>query len=303
MSEAPEEVRRLARRRDEARGRRDFAAADALRDEIRSLGFEVIDTADGTELAPAASVPAREREAPRRAADVESVLDREASFDVSVHWLVQGWRDDVLRGIASFATGAPGRSVQHVVVDVTGDTGDWPDAVEVIELQEGTGWAEARNAGLVRSQGDLVVVVDGCVEATGDVVAPLVRALEDPSTGVAGPFGIVSDDLREFRESDGPRVDAIEAYLMAFRRQLLVDGVRFDRKFAFYRSADIELSFRIKSMGLAAIVVPVPVRRHEHRMWSTTPPDVRERLSKRNFYRFLDVWRGREDLLESFRAD
>jgi len=299
MREAPDEIRRLARLRDEARARRDFEAADALRDQIRSQGFEVTDTPDGPEITSAA--PARTAPPRVRAADVESVLGRPATFDVTVHWIVEGWPEDVARGIASFASGAPGRSTQHVVVDVTEGLASWPDGVEVLELEPGTGWAEARNAGLVRSLGEVVLVVDGCVEATGDVVGPLARALEDPSVGIAGPFGIVSDDLREFRESAGPRVDAIESYMLALRRGVLAEGLRFDRKFAFYRSADIELSFRVKSMGLEAVVVPVPVRRHEHRMWETTPPDVRERLSKRNFYRFLDVWRGREDLLESRR--
>jgi cysteinyl-tRNA synthetase len=303
MPEVPEEVRRLARRRDEARSSRDFAAADTLRDEIRSLGFEVTDTPDGPQVhaAPAEAAAAPAPAARVRAADVDSVLDRPATFDVSVQWIVEGWRDDVLRGIESFGAAAPARSVQHVVVDVTAEPGLWPDGVEVLEVAPGTGWAEGRNAGLVRSLGAVVLVVDGSVEATGDLAGPLTRALDDPSVGIAGPFGIVSDDLREFRESDGPRVDAIEAYLMALRRELLVDGLRFDRKFAFYRSADIEFSFRVKSMGLDAIVVPVPVRRHEHRMWAATPQDVRERLSKRNFYRFLDAWRGREDLLESRR--
>jgi cysteinyl-tRNA synthetase len=40
----------LARRRDEARTARDFATADALRDELVALGYEVLDTADGTRL-------------------------------------------------------------------------------------------------------------------------------------------------------------------------------------------------------------------------------------------------------------
>ncbi|MFN8233794.1 MAG: hypothetical protein U0V56_10100 [Actinomycetota bacterium] len=44
------------------------------------------------------------------------------------------------------------------------------------------------------------------------------------------------------------------------------------------------------------MVVPVPVERHEHRMWLETPPAERARLSKRNFYRFLDRWRDRWDL-------
>jgi GT2 family glycosyltransferase len=114
--------------------------------------------------------------------------------------------------------------------------------------------------------------------------------------GVTGPFGIVTEDLREFRASPGPDVDAIEAYLMAFRRRLAVDGLRFDRGFRFYRSADIELSFQVKAMGLRATVTPVPVVRHDHRMWENTPPDRRAALSKRNHYRFLDHWRGRLDL-------
>ena len=48
----PEEARRLARERDEARAARDFAAADRLRDELAGLGWEARDTAEGTQLVP-----------------------------------------------------------------------------------------------------------------------------------------------------------------------------------------------------------------------------------------------------------
>ena len=37
--------------------------------------------------------------------------------------------------------------------------------------------------------------------------------------------------------------------------------------------------------------------RHEHRGWTSLPEAERDRLSKRNFYRFLDRWRDRPDLL------
>jgi hypothetical protein len=125
--------------------------------------------------------------------------------------------------------------------------------------------------------------------------------LKDRTVGVTGPFGIVTDDLREFRESSGPEVDAVEGYLMAFRRELAEGGLRFDEKFKFYRSADIELSFQIKAMGLRATVTPLQLKRHEHRLWANTSEEERTRLSKRNFYRFLDRWRGRTDLLVSGR--
>jgi cysteinyl-tRNA synthetase len=50
--EAPAEVWELAEQRDAARGARDFAEADRLRDEIRSLGWEVRDGPDGPEALP-----------------------------------------------------------------------------------------------------------------------------------------------------------------------------------------------------------------------------------------------------------
>jgi cysteinyl-tRNA synthetase len=51
-AEAPEPVQELARARQRARGDRDFAEADRLREEISALGWEVRDGADGFELLP-----------------------------------------------------------------------------------------------------------------------------------------------------------------------------------------------------------------------------------------------------------
>jgi cysteinyl-tRNA synthetase len=175
----------------------------------------------------------------------------------------------------------------------------WGDDVEVVQLEPGTGWGAARNAGLKRSRGRVVLAMDGSIEATGDVLGPLEDALADPAIGLCGPFGIVTTDLREFDSTDGPEADAIEGYCMAFRREILTAAGLFDEKFRWYRTADIEFSFRVKDLGLRAVVVPVPVERHEHRMWFQTPPADRARWSKRNFYRFLDRWRDRYDLTVS----
>jgi cysteinyl-tRNA synthetase len=51
-AKAPEDVRELAELRDAARGERDFAAADRLREEIAALGWEVRDRPSGFELIP-----------------------------------------------------------------------------------------------------------------------------------------------------------------------------------------------------------------------------------------------------------
>ncbi|HEX6230767.1 MAG TPA: hypothetical protein VF029_03555 [Actinomycetota bacterium] len=296
MTEVPDEVRRLAEERRRARAARDYAAADALRDRIAELGFAVVDGPGGTTVQPvAAQAPAR-----LRARAVESVLDEAPTADVSVHWVVAGWPEDVVRALAGFRSNEGARRVQYVVADVTEtDPAVYGPGVEVLPLEPGTGWGAARNAGLGRSCGRVVLAVDGSIEPTGDVFGPLERVLADPTVGVCGPFGITTTDLHEFHESRGPEVDAIEGYLMAFRRDVIRDVGLFDERFRWYRTADIECSFRVKDAGYRALIVDVPLARHEHRMYHATPPEERERLSKRNYYRFLERFRGRFDLLVS----
>jgi cysteinyl-tRNA synthetase len=195
--------------------------------------------------------------------------------------------------------------VQYVVADTSGERPDrWGSDVEVVSLVDGTGWGAARNAGLRRTRGRLVLVLDGSVEPTGDVFGPLETTLADPEVGLCGPFGIVTADLRQFDDAPGPGpCDAVEGYLMALRRPTLIDAGMFDEKFRWYRTADIEYSFRVRDTGLRAEVVQVPVERHEHRMWFNTDPAERSKWSKRNFYRFLDRWRDRWDLVLSGDPD
>src|SRR5712691_6158366 len=192
-AEPPDEVRRLAGERQRARDGRDYAAADALRDRIREAGFEVVDTPEGPVLewrafdGPDEPGPTGPRVI--RPSEVVRLLDQPPAFDASVHWLVQGWPDDVIRGIDSFRRHHPGAAIKHVVVDAADvDPRMWPEDVDLVRLPAGTGWATARNAGLVRAAGPVVLVVDGSVEADGDVLGPLAATLEDPAVGVAGPF-------------------------------------------------------------------------------------------------------------------
>ena len=257
----------------------------------------MVDEPGGFRLEPVASVDT-EPVIRRRAGDVPSVLEDEPDMDVSVHWVCEGWHEDIARAIAGFRANEGGRSVHYVVADVTDrEPASWGEGVEVVWLDEGTGWGAARNAGLKRTRGRTVLVVDGSVEPTGDVFGPLETALEDPEVGVCGPFGIVTHDLLQFDEARDGDVDAIESYLMALRRETMLAAGLFDEKFRWYRTADIEYSFRVRELDRRATVVDLPVTKHEHRMWFNTEPEDRARWSKKNFYRFLDRFRDRWDLL------
>jgi GT2 family glycosyltransferase len=86
--------------------------------------------------------------------------------------------------------------------------------------------------------------------------------------------------------------------VLAIRREALRAVGGFDRRFRFYRNADLDLSFAVRDRGWTAVRTdPLPLRRHEHRGWTSLPDAERDRLSKRNFYRFLERWGERPDLL------
>jgi len=214
VSDVPPEVRRLAAEREERRKAKDFAAADELRARIADLGFTIVDSPEGPRLEPMDGAAGDAGEAPARVLpeDVPSALEQPSTFDATVQSLVEGWPEDVGRAIEGFRSHQGGRSVQYVVADVTGhDPFSFDDGVEVIPLVEGTGWGAARNAGLKRSLGRIVLVVDGSIEPVGDVFEPIEEAMADPAVGVVGPFGVVTSNLQDFEASDGPEVDAIEA--------------------------------------------------------------------------------------------
>jgi GT2 family glycosyltransferase len=102
-----------------------------------------------------------------------------------------------------------------------------------------------------------------------------------------------------FHSHPGPEVDALEGYVLALRRRQALEVGGFDKRFRFYRLADFELCFRLRDRYRGHILVApeLPVVRHEHRLWEQLDPDERERLSRRNYYRFMDRWGKRHDLM------
>ena len=287
------EAARLLEERSRLRAARDFSGADAIRDRLAEAGWEVVDSPTGSRLRGAGALVEAEFEGPRPVA-------------ASLLTLVHGWPEDAERWARSLLTHSSGEF--EILIAVNSDdpaliqrmdalTGD--SRVRVLVLQP-AGWAQAANAALGSAAGEAVVLFDPGVEVTGDVLPRLLAALEDQTVAVAGAFGVrARGTIKEFGPSEGPEVDAVEGYCMAFRRQDALELGGFDRKFRFYRIADLELSFRLRAAGnRRAVVVPgLPLLKHEHRLWEATEPAERERLSKRNFYRFLDLWRDREDLL------
>ena len=275
----------------ELRRDKDFVGADAIRERLRAGGWDVVDSANGSELQALKAPPSTASPAALRA--------------VTLLTVVHGWKSDAERWLLSVFTHCKA-DFEAVIVDNSGDEriAAWlqsraAERLRSIRLDPPLGFAAAVNAGIDAAAGDVVILFDSGVDLTEDAVSPLVEALEDPSVVVAGPYGLRGQGTpKEFEASPGPEVDAIEGYCMAFRRADAQALEGFDPSFHFYRIADIEFSFRLRDRGGRAVVVPnLPLEKHEHRLWEATDPKERQRLSKRNMYRFLDRWGNRPDLL------
>jgi cysteinyl-tRNA synthetase len=301
VPDVPQDVESLLADRQRAREAKDYARADQLRDEIRARGYEIRDSSGGATVEP---LPKFERIDPAR---IESILEKPAILEVSIHLLYEGFKEDVERFLAGLTKHCAAHDYEVVLVDNGAPDAEWVESlatehVRVLHLDREVGFAEARNAGLKISRGRIVILADLSVEPTGDVLAPILEAFKDSGVGVAGPWGIVSEDMREFTASDGPEVDAIEGYFLATRRELLTEGL-IHEKFRWYRHADIDLSFQLRSMDTEARVVAIPAEKHTHRGWAAFDETERAKRSKRNWNIFFDRWKHQHDLLLSHRDE
>ena len=294
----PDAVRRLIEERREAREARDWARADALRDEIARLGWEVQDAAKRSTARPILR-PAERDELPSVLADPRDVA-------ISVQVVAVDHPDDLARFLRGLAAHPP-RVAWELVIVANEPSGDLdalltdvalPAPATVLPTAGRLGWADARTLGLTRSRGEVTVLIDTSLEPAGDWSTPLMEAFDDPSVGIAGGWGVTSADARQFEDAPAGEVDAIEGYCLAVRRDVLRHVGGFDRRFRYDRNADLDFSFAVRDAGWRAVrTPPLPFERHEHRGWTSLPEDERDRLSKRNFYRFLDRWGDRPDLL------
>jgi cysteinyl-tRNA synthetase len=316
LETVPAEVARQVREREGLRHASHYEQADRVREDLKQEGFAVRDTTQGTFVLP------------RRAEEEFAVLSSSTDapdhtrtpdqFEFSVNLLAHNSRDDLERSIQSICRHAAGHAIELVIIDngstdetlaylerlarqgnLTSEQGE-PIAVQVLFADHNIGFAAGRNATMRASRGRYIVLMDTSIELIGDIWQPLLTTLSDPHIGVAGPYGLVTDDLREFREAAGPDVDAIEGYLMAFRRELLPEIGWIDEKFRFYRLMDIYCSFFFKTSGYRAVTTPLVaerVQKHPHREWYSLSEDERATKSKKNYDIFRDRWHHGESLL------
>jgi GT2 family glycosyltransferase len=218
----------------------------------------------------------------------------------------------VRRCVTSVIQQRSGVDLEVVLVDATGSPDSHARLASIAALDErirlvwidhDPGAGAARNLGLRASRGRFVAVLDPSVELSGSPWARLLAVLEDASIGAAGPFGLVTADMRHFHEAEPPpageavEVDALQNYLMVFRRSDLQRIGPLDEHYRFYRILDLDLSYAIRArVGRVVALGDLPLIRHRHALWEALSEGDREERSRKNFGRFLKRWDHRHDL-------
>lgn len=317
----PPEVSQAAHARAAARAAGDWAEADRLKALIEDAGWKVVDrgTHFALSLAGARDVVEAGRVRYGRSDAVPSRLGEPAVQPATVIVRATDSPDDMARLLSALRQHAPAGTQVVIVADAPSpelaaalEAGDGPATEpigglvpEIVWTVERLGLARATNAGLRRSMGRIVVLVDPSVEPTGDIVSPLVRSLDDASVAVVGDLGAISTDLRRFEEAPPGDVDAIDGTLMAFRREDLVARGPLDERSRSGRHLDTWWSFVLRDAEVGDAQEPrravridgLPLIRHERPVDTSITDEERARLDKRAFYRFIQRFGGRRDLL------
>ena len=313
VKEIPPRLQPLVAQRSRLRSRSEYHLADVIREGIIRDGYEVRDQRDGCLLIPK---PAWDQPTTAISAstNVTSLIEEPDKYELSISLLSRDNRLEVERAIGGLLPMCQEGRVEVIVVDNGSDDGTdkWlkqtaeeERGLRVVCADHNLGTAAARNAALRQSRGRIVVLMDTSIEVTGDPVPHLERAFADPKMGIVGRWGLTSKDLRHFSETEesGDAI-AIQAYFMAFPRRLLRKIGLLDERYRFYRHLDLDLSLSVRRIGYQLLVdTDLPLVRHEHGEWMRTPPEQRERLSKRNFYRFLKKWGERTDMLTAATSE
>jgi hypothetical protein len=255
----------------EARARRDWASADALKAQIEAAGWRVVDHGSRTSVSPAAPGTVVVEGEPRYGSStaVPSLLAEPDAAAWTVVVIASEGPDRVSRLLAALRRHAPPQTRVVVVANDPSDAqaaalgSEAPDlapiagaAPEVLRTSTRLGYATALNVGLRRAVGEFVLISDATAWPTGDAMTPLAAALHDPTVAAVGGFGLVAADRGPLRPNELRRAapaipdgdtTVLEGAWLAFRRSDYRDLGPLDEHFVAPGWLDVWWSLRLRA--------------------------------------------------------
>jgi len=168
-------------------------------------------------------------------------------------------------------------------------------ADRVLVISHG-GPSAARNAGVEASRGVIVLFTDADCEPSPEWLERMVAPFADPRVmGTKGTYRTrqrslmaqlvqLEYEIRYERMAHLPRIDFVDTYAAAYRRNLLLESGGFDLAYPLPSAEDVDLSFRLARAGHWLVFVPEAWVYHRH------PVSLWAYLVRKGRYGF---WRAR----------
>lgn len=294
---APDSVHELALARQAARAEKNFALSDQLRDEIASLGFEVVDVATGYELRPKKRFPTYES-----TRDIRPI--NSGKYEITVAMIVEGFQADAVATIKTIKE----HSQCAIAVLVIGEPGPLVDELDsrtsLVQLTENFGWGESANALLRNVTSEYIVIMDPSTRFTGDAIAPVLAQLqlrEFVAVGWRGGLVNLEDEWRSVDDKGAGEVDVLFSYFMGMHREDALATRGFSNRALYYRNADMEFSLTLRHSNGRLLQMDLPLEQDRHHGYHDTDPEYREAQSKKNYDRILERFRGKTAILSPRR--
>ncbi len=305
----PADILALSHERDLLRRRGRYERADELKRLIEDAGYAVKDNPHGAHLVilPGIEIDGQMYHTARQ---VPSQLEEPDACTFSVVILAQNSSEQARRCVESVFRCADKSSIEVLLIDNAARDGSdsWTQTYQeprlhILRTTRTMGVAEAYNVALKQSRGRYVLILQNSVELTDDIFTPLEKTLANEEVGITGPRGLRTEDLRHFTESQQQEAEVIDGKCMAFKRTLLKKAGLFDERYRYPHYMDIDFNFALRDQGVQVVITPdLSVTYHPEAQNAVSDAE-RARLAKRNFYRFLEKWGDRDDLLPEQEDD
>jgi glycosyltransferase involved in cell wall biosynthesis len=153
----------------------------------------------------------------------------------------------------------------------------------------------ARNAGVEAANGEIVLFTDADCEPSPEWIERMVSPFADPQVmGAKGAYrnrqqALVARlvqleyEVRYERMAEQARIDFVDTYAAAYRRDLLLEAGGFDPTYPLPSAEDVDLSFRLARQGHWLVFVP------DAWVWHRHPTSLYTYLARKGRY---GLWRA-----------
>lgn len=177
------------------------------------------------------------------------------------------------------------------------------------ESKNPLGWGNVVNHFLEQEEEDFLIFMD---PSTIFLDNPITKTLNSFSTlagaaesiaaiGWKGGLVNTDDEWRSIKDVGDGEVDVLFSYFMVVDRKFAKNIGGANPSAKYYRNADLEFSLRLRAAGRKIFQIELPLKQERHHGFHDVDPDYREKMSRKNYQRILDNFRGRPEILSARR--